>query len=220
MGNTSLKQTSHAAAAQTYRFEFGSDDKVYSISFKGSISEPEIHGVLESVHNTLFENCGEAIRFYLDSNHLDYSNFSACEKKMRHGRTMGFAKRLLHHPSCKAIDKWVKNTGFYFCAMDYLGWMEDCSVGSYCVVARIPSSHNNTYKYYAISQTFDHTAYSNEERSHFAIRRDDGEESLITLDEESNSPVLATFGCVDLLNLLINITDITTKQQAAELANK
>ncbi len=104
--------------------------------------------------------------------------------------------------------------------MDYQNWMEDFSEGCYFVVTRIPSALNGPYKYHVISQTFDHTAFSKEERSNFAIRKDDGEHHLITLDEDDSFPVLETFGCVDLLSLLINISNVTTKQKAAELANK
>lgn len=220
MSNILLTQHNHTAAEQTYRFEFGTDDKIYSISFKGSIPKPEIRRMMESVRSALFEKCGESIRLYLDSNHLCYSNFSAFEKDLKEGTTMEFAERLLRHSSCKVIDKWIKNTDVYFGVMDYLDWMENCSVGSYCVVARFPSAQNGQYQYHAISQTFKHAAFSHKELSHFAVRKDDGEHNLITLDKDDICPVLATFGCVDLLNLLINITDITTKQQAADLANR
>lgn len=220
MIKTPLTQTNHKAAVQTYRFEFGSDNKIYSISFKGAIQESEIRGILASVHNTLFEKCGGAIQSYLDSNHLSYSNFAVFEKKLGKGKTMEFADRMIHRSSCSIIDKWIKDTDVYFGIMDCLEWMKDCCAGCYCVVARMQSAQNGQYEYHAITQTFDYSGFSKEERSHFAIRKDNGEHNLITLDEEDRYPVLATFGCVDLLNLLINITDITTRQQAAGLANK
>lgn len=220
MRKTPLTQTNYKAAAQTYKFEFVSDNNLYSISFKGAIQESEIHGILESVHNTLFEKCSKSIQSYLDSRHLNYSNFTAFEKKLKNGKTMEFANSLIHQSSCNAIDKWIKNADVYFGIMDYQDWMKDFRIGCYCVVARIQSAQNGQYEYYSISQTFDYVESNKEERSHFAIRKDDGEHHLHTLDAEDSFPVLETFGCVDLLNLLINISNITTKQQAAELANK
>lgn len=220
MKNTPLTQTSHAETVQTYKFEFGDDDKIYSISFKGLIPRQEIRNILEFVRNSLFKKCGDAIQSYLDSNYLFYSNFSVLEKTVKDGRTMEFTKMLLQHPSCKVIDEWIKNANVYFGVMDYLKWMEGCSAGSYCVVAKFPSAQDGQYKYHAICQTFKHATFTHKEWSHFAIRKDDGEHNLITLDEDKSCPVLATFGCVDLISLLINITDIKNKQQAADFANK
>lgn len=220
MCKAQLTQGSQKAAVQTYRFEFGSDSRIYSVSFKSpSIREPEIRGLLESASRASYEKCGEAIRAYLDSNHLGYSKFTVKEKPTQDRVPTKFADKLLHDPSCTAVDKWIGGTKFYYCVMDYQYWMEDCREGCYFAVVRIPSARDGQYEYHVISQTFDHTTFSREERSHFAIRKDDGEHNLITLDEEDGYPVLATFGCVDMMALLINIADVTTKQQAAELAN-
>lgn len=213
---TSQKET----VQQTYRFEFGSDDKIYSVSFRSSIREPEIRGILEAAKNSLYEKCGEAIRSYLDSHNLSYSKFITKEKHIQVTVPIKFADKFLHDPSCDIVDKWIAGTKFYYAVMDCRNWMEDHCAGCYFMLARFPSERNGQYEYHVISQTYDHASFSEDEQPHFAIRKDDGEHNLITLDEEDNCPVIETFGCVDLLSLLINITNIKTKQQAAELANR
>lgn len=212
--------TQTKAAVQTYRFEFGSDSRIFSISFKGLIREPEIRGILETVQGTLYEKCGKAIRSYLDSNNLNYSKFTVREKLTGYRKPIEFAGKLLHSPSCSVVDKWIGTADVYYGIMDYQHWMEDCCEGCYYAVARMPSAQNAQYQYNVISQTFHCAEFRKEELAHFAIRKDDGRHHLNTLDKEDTWPVLATFGCVDLFGLLINITNITTKQQAAEIANK
>lgn len=39
----------NGAAAQTYRFEFGSDENIFSVSFKGVFPEQEIRCILEAL---------------------------------------------------------------------------------------------------------------------------------------------------------------------------
>lgn len=221
MCKTLSTQTSQRAAGQqTYRFEFGSDDRIFSTSFRGALTEPEIRGILESVRNSLYEKCGDAIRAYLDSHNLTYSKFTVKEKLIQVTKPITFADSFLHDPSCDIVDKWIGGTKYYFCVMDCRDWMEDHCKGCYFVLARFPSEQNGQYEYHVISQTFDHTGFREKEESHFAIRKDDGEHNLVTLDEDDTSPVLETFGCVDLLSLLCNITNFTKAQQAGDLANK
>lgn len=42
---------------------------------------------------------------------------------------------------------------------------------------------------------------------------------MYTLEETSGYPVLSPFGCVDMAGLLADIPSITTKEQAARIAN-
>lgn len=221
MSNTPLTQTGHKAAVQeTYRFEFGSDDRIYSASFRGKLRNSDILGILKAVQNSIYAECGEAIRDYLDSLGLAYSKFTVMEKQVPVTVPINFADRLLNDPSCDIVDKWIGGTGSYYAVMDCRDWMEEHCRGCYFVLARFPSEQNGRYEYHIISQTFDQVSSWEEEQSYFAVRKDDGEHRLITLDEDCSYPVLETFGCVDLLNLLYNITNITTKQHAADLANK
>lgn len=47
-------QTHKQTAARTYHFYFGTDEDLYTFSFKGSIPETEIHRMLEAMRNALY----------------------------------------------------------------------------------------------------------------------------------------------------------------------
>lgn len=213
-------QASHKAAVQqSYRFEFGCDSAIYSVSFKCLGREPKLRGMLESARRTSFENSGRAIRSYLDSQDLYYSEFSACGKLTEDRIIMQFADKLLHAGSCSIIDEYTGSADVCCCVMDYRHETGDGCRGCYYAVAKIPSVQNGHFQYHVVSQTFHHDASGGNEQAHFAIRKSGSRHQLLTLDKEDSCPVLGTFGCVDMLGLLISIADITTKQQAAELAN-
>lgn len=220
MSKILLEQTSHKASGQqAYRLEFGSDTRICSVSFRSSIQEPEIRGMLGAAQKTSYEKCGRAIWSYLDTHNLNYSGFSVREKLTEKRAPMKLARILLHAPSCSIIDRCIGNNAVYYGIMDYRHITERCCEGCYYAVARMPSARNGHLQYHVISQTFRKGASGEDEWSHFAIRKSDNGRHLVTLDGEDGCPVLTTFGCVDMMGLLINIADITTKQQAAEIAN-
>lgn len=220
MSKTPLAQASHKAAVQqSYRFDFGSDDIIYSVSFKGSVQKTELQVILESARKTSFEKSSRVIQSYMDSHNLNYSGFSVHEKLTGDKIPVSFADRLLYDSSCSVIEQCIGNTAVYCGVMDYQHESKYGYEGCYYAVAKMPSEQNSLPEYHAIIQTYSHSVSGGHEQSHFAIRRSDSRQQLITLDEEDGFPVIATFGCVDMMSLLINIADITTKQQAAGFAN-
>lgn len=206
---------------QTFRFEIGSDEELYSVSFKGVIPEQEVNRILEVIHMHLHKNCGQFIRSYLDAHHLEYSDFAFHAGLLEHGTIMAFAGCLLHDSSCDCMDQWIGSTDSFYGIMDHQHTRkENCREGRYYAVSRTLCRQKESYDYHIIGQTFQYNELTGSEQSYFAIRQNNDCRHLYTLDETEVRPVLATFGCVDMMDLLIHIGTITTKQQAAGLANK
>ena len=216
-------QTHKQASIQTYRFEFGTDETLHAVSFKGVISEPDIRRILETARNTLYEKCGDAIRSYLDSHHREYSDFRSGSTLLDHGTVMEAADHLLYDSSCEIPDGWIGNTDEYYAVIDHRRKTGESCEGCYFVILRTSSlNQSNPFRYYMIGQKFRYDEPGGKEQSHFAIRQNKEGHHLHTIDkaEGEGDPVLATFGCIDLPSLLSGIRDIQTKEQAASLAHR
>lgn len=204
-----------------YRFEFGSDECIYSVSFKGIISERYISKILESASTHLYKDCGDFTQSFLYANHLSYSDFNFCKKQIDHPAIMEFSEKLLHNTTCGSIDQWIGSTDVYYGIMDHQHKIgANCYEGCYYAVSRTPFRKTGEYEYHIIGQTFQFDEVSDKEQSYFAIRQNKGRIQLHTLDAADDEPVLTTFGCVDIARLLTHIQTVTTRQQAANLANR
>ena len=207
---------------KTYRFEFGSDSRVHTVSFKGGFTEEEAERMLEAAGKQTYEKAGNAIRSYLDLQRLEYSDFEFKEKILKHEKIIEFANMLLRSNACKKIDEFIGNTDHYFAVMDHQKWIgEGRCEGCYYAIKR-SISHNYfdpPYKYHVIGQTFvfDDT---NEGINYFTIRKKDGPSPFHNLYISKGRPVLPTFGCVDLVELLRNIGHIYNARQAKDIAIK
>ncbi len=207
--------------AQTFLFEFGTGEEIYAVSFKGMIPEPEIRCLLGNTHKHLFQTCEEAIHSYLDTHGLDYSDFVTRKIRPEHHAVMAYADSLLHDGTSQCMDQWIGCADVYYGIMDYQRQTrKDFYEGYYFAVSRTCAGCTPPYKYHVTGQTFWYDSASSSEGSYFAIRKSENGRQLYTLAEEDSQPVLATFGCVDMLCLLIHLKTVTTKQQAADLANR
>lgn len=217
-----INQTSgNGAAVQTYRFAFGSDGDICTVSFKGVIPEQEIRCLLEAAGAHPYEDCGNAILSCLNAHQLAYSDFSFHQKQLEHPAVMTLIGNMLHDTSCGTIDQWIGSADAYYAVMDHqhrtgISYYEGC----YFAMSRTPAKQGGGYEYHIIGQLFQCDTASGREQSYFAIRQNKDGHCLHTIDEADGEPVLATFGCVDMTGLLMNIGSITTEQQAADLANK
>ncbi len=221
MEKHTAKQNHYGARAQTFLFEFGTDKELRSVAFKGAIPEPEISHILEAAHAHLYVNCAEAIHSYLDAHSLTYSDFTSGRIRLEHASVMASANSLLHADICECMDKKIGSADIYYGVMDYQHQTDrSCFEGCYYAVSRTSSSQKDPYEYHIICQTFQCNTSDSSEHACFAIRKNEGGPQLRTLDQADGEPVLATFGCVDMLRLLIHIRAVTTKQYAAELANR
>ena len=220
MNKQMTKQEYQKTEILTYRIAFGGDGSLYSVSFKAAMDRLEMNRVLAAAHNSLYEKLPEAIRHCLDSSCLEYSDFVSCAASMEHEKIMTFADILLHSSSCDSLDRLAGGADIYYGIMDYQHQAgSGCCEGCYYAIAKMPSVQNGTYEYHTICQTFNYNERTSREQSHFSIRKGDGRH-MDTLDEEDGYPVLATFGCVDMLRLLSHIQSVTTKEKAAEIANR
>lgn len=221
MEKHNTKENFCGVPVRTFHFEFGADEGVCSASFRGVIPELEIRCMLKSLHKQTYTRCTEAIHSYLDTHQLEYWDFNSVRTRLEHDAVMKTADSLLHAGTCECMDKRIGGADCYYSIMDYQRLSgRECCEGCYYAVSRTLSRQEYPYEYHIICQTFQYDVSGCSEHSCFAIRRNEGERCLHTLDHEDGQPILSTFGCVDLMGLLINITETTTKQQAAGLANK
>lgn len=221
MEKQTYKTSGNGAAAQTYRFEFGTDGDICTVSFKGVIPEQEIRCLLEAAGAHPYECCGDSIHSCLEAHHLSYSDFSFRKKQMGHPAVMALIGKMLHETSCGSIDQWIGSADAYYAVMDHQHRAGiSCYEGCYFAISRTPARQDGGYAYHIIGQLFHCDTGSGREQSYFAIRQDKDGHHLLTIDETDGEPVLATFGCVDMAKLLMHMEDITTGQQAADLANR
>lgn len=203
----------------TYRFEFGSDETIYSVSFEGRITPEDIQRILEALHSQLYKNCPGAVRSYLEKHHLEFSHFRTEEISLAHGEIMNRAEDLLKSCCHERIDSHTDDTDNYYAVMDCQKWTgENCCEGCYYAVKRTTDMGICSYR--IIAQTFSCDRYSDSQKGYFAIRAGDGIQKLQKLDESAGEPVLPAFGCVDMLKVLRNIDSIRTSRQAEKTAVK
>ena len=125
------------AQTQTYRFEFGSDGEIRTVSFKGRLPEEEADKVLEAAGRRAYKDAGAAIRSYLERQGLEYSGFESREAVLKHGEIMEWADALLHSGACRAIGARAGNADRYYAVMDHQEWIrEGCCEGCCYAVKR------------------------------------------------------------------------------------
>ncbi len=221
MNKQKTKQMCQKLEIQTYRIAFGGDDYLYSFSFKAAMDRPKVNGLLSAACSSLYENLPEAIRSCLDSYCLEYSNFVSAAARLEHKKIMAFAGCLLQSSSYDILDKLACGADTYYGIMDHQCLIDaNCCEGCYYAVSKTISMQNHTAERHVIGQTFLCDASSGLEKSLFAIRKNEGSLPMCTLEKTAGCPVLSPFGCMDVAGLLVNIHSITTKEQAARLANR
>ncbi|MDE7432333.1 MAG: hypothetical protein K2N34_10540 [Lachnospiraceae bacterium] len=203
---------------QSYQFELGNEEKIYSISFNGRISSVETRKILEIMHSRTYADCPEAVWTYLEQDKLEYSHFKTELFPSIHWDIIARADILLRSLSEDAVDRQIGRADNYYAVMDYQKRLrEDCHEGCCYAVKRIFDS--GIYSYNIVGQTFTCDQYGSALNGYFAILSGDGRQHLQKLDE-SFEAVLPVFGCVDMLELLQNIDCIRTSRQAVKTAVK
>lgn len=214
-------QTHKQTAARTYRFCFGTDEDLYTFSFKGSIPETEIHRMLEAMRNALYAECSGAAQSYLDSHRLGYENFNSGRTLLGHNAVMAAASRLLHDASPKELYELARDADEFYAVIDHQKQADECCCKGCCLALSVTSSGQNaSHECHIIGQVFQCDESGDHQHSYFSIRQGRPGDCLHTLADEDGYPVIATSGCVDAVALLLNIDSITTPEQAASLANK
>ena len=90
---------------QKYRFDFGTDGKLYVVIFNGKIPQAELKGLLSSLHNCLYGKIPDIIPLYLKRRHLEYSNFNSIEIPLENYNAMEWAAYLLHSGAYGKVDE-------------------------------------------------------------------------------------------------------------------
>lgn len=204
---------------QKYRFDFGTDDKLYVIIFHGKIPQAELRGLISSLKNCLYEKMPDAILLYLKQHHLEYSNISCIEIPLEKDDVMGWASYLLNSDTYEKVDENLENTDFYYAVIDCQDNTSIQNKGCYFAVQRMAYGHEQ-FEYHAIAQIFSSDGHGCEEHGCFSIRESDDNGYLKNIDKSEGEPVLPAFGCVDMLVLLEDIENIKSKEDAMRIAIK
>ena len=106
------------AEPQTYRFEFGCDEKIYSTQFIGELPLGADTGILREVRKHLLEDSSKVIWSFLEHNHIGFSHSTSGIKALEQDKVMEQADFLLHSHSCAPIDECLSSPAFYYAAMD------------------------------------------------------------------------------------------------------
>lgn len=208
---------------QTYCFAFGSDEKLHKVSFQGNLPNDVTDMLLEAAGEATYEKAGDSIRAYLEKQYLKYSNFEFKESYLNHQKVMEWANTLLHSDASTAIDASIGIADHYYGVMDYQKWTQnDQCEGCYLAIRRNIADKNfkSTFKHNIIGQTFIYNDFGDESINYFAIRKKDGHHPFHNLYISKGRPVLPTFGCVDMIELLRKIETVHNATQAKDIAIK
>ena len=80
---------------QTYLFEFGDNGTIHSAAFRGRLGKVETDRLFEFLHTKLYRDCPEAVRSYLERQHLEYAGFNTGRDSMSHDSIMERTEMLL-----------------------------------------------------------------------------------------------------------------------------
>lgn len=202
---------------QTYKFEFLSDGEKYTTTFKGILSEDDIHNVLKTMQAHLYSESAEVIGMYLREHPIEYSDFHAVEYTIEHHDVMAHAACLLCCTATSWIDRVTGGTENYFSVIDHQKWVwKSVCEGCCLAVKKAAPRHGSISTYNIIGQTFKERLDDTDIQGNFEIRANNGSTNLYSV-LQVNAPVIPTFGCVDMIALLMKIGHIQTREQVLQL---
>lgn len=173
------------------------------------------------MHKHLYKESPEVIRKYLECHHVKYSRLHSREESLGHDKIMNIADVLLHGSFTDMAADCIMNADNYYAAADHRKMVSrNVCEGCYFAVRKTPYAHNGMYEYRIIGQTFSDNRHDCSPYGYFAVRAAENSRQLHTLDELSGEPVIPTFGCVDIIRLLMNIDIITNSRQVENLQYK
>lgn len=205
----------------SYMFEIMDDENIYSSSFNGNLTDEETRKMLESIQNCLYEKIPNAIQMYLEQNNLAYSGFVSTKKPLEHSKVMELAGLLLHSDDCNDFDRCFGNADICYLIADHQKWTaENCCHGCYFAAKKALTESESLCKYSIIGQIFRYNEVTDDENCYFAIRENRNNGSLYNIVVSDSEPVLPSFGCVDIMSVLLSIDNIQTAEQIIEIAVK
>jgi len=205
----------------SYRFEIMDDDNIYSISFREKLADGETKKILEATQNCLYEKTADCIQTYLEQHNIACSNFISSKIPLNHTKAMELAELLLNSDNCSGFDSYFWNTDIYYLIVDHQKWVaENCCHGCYFAVKKTLTESESSCKYNIIGQTFRYNEVTDNENYYFAIRESRNNGSLYNIVVSDSEPVLPSFGCIDMMGILLNIDSIQTVEQVKKIAIK
>lgn len=205
---------------QKYRFDFGTDDKLYIVIFSGKIPQKELKGMLESIQRSSFAGMAESIESYLMQHHLEHSNLSSIEIPLEYYDVMKWTAYLLHSVDYKKVDEKLEDADVYFSIMDFQKVLSKKDYkGCYFAMNRLPWGCHG-YKYNVIAQTFSSNDHGLKEDGCFAIRESYCMGHLRDVISFFGEPALPALGCVDMAALLPNLENLKTIEDVLKAAVK
>ena len=205
----------------SYKFEIMDDENIYSVSFNGNLTRKETQKMLRSIRNYGYEKMADGIRMYLEQHNMTYTGFIASNKPMEHCKTMELTKMFLHSKTTNYLDKHIGNIDVYYTIMDHQqpDNKNHCA-GCYIAAERTSALYRRYYKYNIVGQIFNCNETTDDEKGYFVIRENKNSRHFYNLDKAEGELVLPTFGCIDLMSLLLNIDHIQSIEQAEKIAVK
>lgn len=205
---------------QKYRFDFGTDDKLYIVIFSAKIPQAELKGLLSSLQNCLYEKIPDIISLYLKQHHLEHSNLSSIEIPLEYYNVMKWTAYILHSANFEKVDENLEDTDVYFSIMDFQKTLPKGEYeGCYFAISRLFLGCHG-YKYNVIAQTFSSDDHGLKEKGCFAIRESYCMGHLMDVISYYGEPVLPSFGCVDMMALLPNLENFKTEEDVLKTAIK
>ena len=210
---------SSVTAMQKFMFEFGSDGNIHSVSFLGNLSHEDIRLMLESVRRELYADCGSAIYSYLKQNNMPYSSLKTEMIPLNNQEIMERARRFLQSCSPEDFDVRICRTDNYYAVMDQQVRTPDGGCEG-CYYAVRKSADNGGFQYRIVGQTYACSRPDDTDHGYFAVRTGRDSQKFLNLDTKTGEPVFPSFGCIDIMGILINIDSIMTSGQAKKIAVK
>lgn len=205
----------------SYRFEVMGNDNIYSVSFDGRLSENESKKLLAALRNCLYENMADCIQKHMEQHNIAYSDFISSKIQLEHSKVMELTELLLHSDNCSSFASYFGNADTCYVIADHQKWIaENCCQGCYFAVKKTLTESENSCKYNIIGQTFRCNETTDDENCYFAIRESRNNGSLYNIVVSDSEPVLPSFGCVDIMSVLLNIDNIQTAEQIKKIAIK
>lgn len=204
---------------QKYRFDFGTDEKIYIVIFNAKIPQAELKGLLSSLQNCLYEKIPDIISLYLKQHNLEYSNFNSIELSLEGCNVMKWTAYLLHSNTYEKVNEHFGDADVYFSVMDFQkNFSKEKHEGCCFAMSRLLCGCEG-YRYNVIAQIFSSYNHGLKEDGCFSIRESYCEEYLRDVLSQME-PALPTFGCVDMVALLPKLEILKTKEDVLKIAVK
>lgn len=208
--------------SQSYKFEFGVNQKLYTICFDGRIPKEEINNLIKKIKEHHYKNFGNIIKLYLDQHHLEYYNFNCNVNELSQQELRDFYFDLVHHriTNTNDLNKHIGNVNNYYVILNDGGWEdEDYSWRCICVANIVKENSKFDMKYHIIGQTEEMDDYEDDIWGDFdLIIKNENDDRCNKIFK--NKIIIPFFKSSSLFDLLLDIDNIETIDQINNIIKK